>query len=218
MKATIADEPEGLGPTSHTSNTPATDGTGPGFDEEHLLEKYRPAINDWAYRYSGGNCYLRQDLQQEGALGLVQAARRFDPSMGTKFPTLARRQIRGRMLWYLREESAHHKCLSMADACYHADDHDFQNLPQEDCLPLTATDVLAETDKFLFAVDVRLCCAVLGQYLALLTKRQQQIFAMRYVDGIQPSEIARQLGVSAARITQVLSEAVARINVSFFQT
>ena len=217
MKANIADEPAGFGPSSHTSSTLSAAGTVPRLDEEHLLKKYRPAINDWAYRYSRGDCQLRQDLQQEGALGLVHAARRFDPSNGTKFATLARRQIRGRMLWYLRKESPHHKCLSMAEACYRAEDHDDDNPAQEDCLPLAAAEVLAETETFLFAVDVSLCCAVLDQCLGLLTERQQEIFTMRYVDGMQPSEIAHQLGVSPARVTQVLSEAVAKINDSFFQ-
>jgi DNA-directed RNA polymerase specialized sigma24 family protein len=33
------------------------------------------------------------------------------------------------------------------------------------------------------------------QCLALLTTRQQEIFTMRYVDGLQPSDVACTLGI-----------------------
>lgn len=58
---------------------------------------------------------------------------------------------------------------------------------------------------------------VLGQCMGLLTERQRQIFSMRYVDGMQTSEIAHELCVSPARVTQVLSESVVKINNAFFQ-
>ena len=218
MKANSADEPAGFGPSPLPQNTSGKDSTFVGLDEDHLLKKFSPALRDWAWRYSGGNGELRNDLFQEGALGLFQAARRFDPSRGVKFSTLARRHMRGRMLNYLRSESGHWRCTPMAEACYQAEDQDAENPAQEDCMPVGATDALDETDRFLFEVDVRLLRGVMQECLDLLTGRQQEIFTMRYVEGLQPSGVARALGISAARVTQVLTESTAKIHAVFVKS
>ena len=215
MKANSADEPASFGPSTPFQDTSGNDSTFVGLDEDHLLRKYSHALRDWAWRYCVGNGELRNDLFQEGALGLFQAARRFDPAQGVKFSTLARRHMRGRMLNYLRSESCHRRCLGMAQAGHQAEDHDAENPPQEDCLPIGATEALDQTERFLFEVDVNLLRGVMQQCLALLTWRQQEIFTMRYVDGLQPSDVARALGISPARVTQVLTESTAKIHAVF---
>ncbi len=218
MKATSADEPAGFGPSILPQNTSGSDSASVGLDENHLLQRYSRALKDWAWRYCGGNGELRNDLFQEGALGLFQAARRFDPNQGVRFSTLARRHMRGRMLNYLRSESGHRKCTPMAQACHQAEDQDAENPAHEDCLPIGATEALELTDRFLVEVDVRLLRGVMQQCLALLTTRQQEIFTMRYVDGLQPSDVARALGISPARVTQVLTESAAKMQAVFVQS
>lgn len=206
---------------SNPSETPATavpsvSAVG-NLNEEQLLIDFKPALSDWANRYSDEDPHLRKDLFQEGALGLILAARRFKPAMGVKFATFARRYMTGRMFNYLRQESPHYKCLALAEACYvpAPEDSNDDNLPAEDCLPITASAALEKTDMFLFEVDVRLLRFVMDNFMELLTEKQQKIFKMRYVEGLQPSEIAHSLGVSPARITQVLTEAIAKIHSSF---
>ena len=167
MKVNSADEPASFGPSTPFQDTSGNDSTFVGLDEDHLLRKYSHALRDWAWRYCVGNGELRNDLFQEGALGLFQAARRFDPAQGVKFSTLARRHMRGRMLNYLRSESCHRRCLGMAQACHQAEDHDAENPPQEDCLPIGATEALDQTERFLFEVDVNLLRGVMQQCLAL---------------------------------------------------
>jgi RNA polymerase sigma factor (sigma-70 family) len=218
MKVNSADEPASFGPSTPFQDTSGNDSTFVGLDEDHLLRKYSHALRDWAWRYCVGNGELRNDLFQEGALGLFQAARRFDPAQGVKFSTLARRHMRGRMLNYLRRESCHRRCLAMAQACHQAEDHDAENPPQEDCLPIGATEALDQTERFLFEVDVNLLRGVMQQCLALLTWRQQEIFTMRYVDGLQPSDVARALGISPARVTQVLTESTAKMHAVFVKS
>src|SRR5713101_5478011 len=86
--------------------------------EDELLGEYTPELRNMAYGLSRGAAHLRDDLFQEGAIGLVNAARRFDPAKGAQFPTLARRHMRGRMLNYLRKECRQSRCVSLQDACY----------------------------------------------------------------------------------------------------
>ena len=124
MKATLADEPAGFGPSTPPQNTSGKDSIFVGLDEDHLLQKCSPAFRDWAWRYCGGNGELRNDLFQEGALRLFQAARRFDPSQGAKFSTLARRHMCGRMLNHLQSERGHWRCTPVAQACHVAENYD----------------------------------------------------------------------------------------------
>jgi DNA-directed RNA polymerase specialized sigma24 family protein len=108
--------------------------------------------------------------------------------------------MRGRMLNYLRSESYQRKCAPMARSCHAAEDCDADNPRQEDCLPIGTTEALERTDRFLFEVDVRLLRGVIQECLAVLTERQRGFF-LHYVDRLQPSEVARAVGVSAARVT-----------------
>src|SRR5438552_14272602 len=45
------------------------------------------------------------DLVQDGVLGLIDAARRFDESRGIKFETFAERRVRGAMIDALRRDA-----------------------------------------------------------------------------------------------------------------
>src|SRR5258706_2205886 len=118
--------------------------------EEALLTEYTPELTHLAYRFSRGDTHLNDDLFQEGAIGLVNAARRFDSSRGVKFSTLARRHIRGRMFNFLRKEHRHSKCIALEDACYSFGERDEQNPRQEDCRPITAADAPYGTARVRF--------------------------------------------------------------------
>src|SRR6266581_1257082 len=139
--------------------------------EEELLAKYTPELRHLAHRFSRGDAYLKDDLFQEGAIGLVNAARRFDPSRGFKFSTLARRHMRGRMLNYIRKENQQSRCLSMHEACYCAGETDERNQPQEDCLPITANRAITEIWQFLFDVDLLMLQEPLRAMADILTPR-----------------------------------------------
>jgi RNA polymerase sigma factor for flagellar operon FliA len=175
------------------------------------LAQYRPELRHLAHRFSRGDAYLNDDLFQEGAIGLVNAARRFDSSRGVKFATLARRHIRGRMLNYLRREHRHSRCIALEDACDSFREYDEQNPRQEDSLPITTGDVLTAIAQAHFKVDLLLLQEPFSAMAEILTERQYQIFSKRYSDGLTPSEIAQELSISPARVSQALSEAVAKL-------
>ena len=211
MKMTSHDEPAGASSTPNPQPTLSARAATVPPTEEELLRQYTPELKVRARRLSHGNAYLRDDLFQEGAIGLVHAARRFDRARGVKFSTLARRHIKGRMLNYLRSESGHRRCAAIQECCYMADDHDENNQPQEDCLPITATEAIDQTALLLFHVDLRLLQQQLQATTERLTPRQRQIFAMRYSDGLLPSEIAEALTISPARVSQALGETIAKL-------
>jgi len=74
----------------------------PPDDTEALVLRYRPLARHLAQRYvrSGEQ---REDLEQVAYLGLVKAARRFDPRRGTAFTTFAMPTVLGELRRYCRD-------------------------------------------------------------------------------------------------------------------
>jgi RNA polymerase sigma-B factor len=78
---------------------------GPGLssrDRDELVIQFMPLAHKLARRYlASGEPY--EDLVQIASLGLVNAARRFDPDRGTAFTTFAVPTITGELNRYLRD-------------------------------------------------------------------------------------------------------------------
>jgi RNA polymerase sigma-32 factor len=64
-----------------------------------LVLAYRPLVVSLARLFRGGGIVF-EDLVQEGTLGLIVAAQRFDPRRGVRFATYARFWIRAYLLQY----------------------------------------------------------------------------------------------------------------------
>jgi RNA polymerase sigma factor (sigma-70 family) len=77
-----------------------------GGDQEacrQLIDSFLPAIRGLARRFSAGGGVEQQELTQEGIAGLLFAARRYDPRMGTPFWAYASFWVRKAMQDLLAE-------------------------------------------------------------------------------------------------------------------
>jgi RNA polymerase sigma factor (sigma-70 family) len=71
------------------------------MNEDSIVEKYYPLVASIAQKYP----YLpREDLIQEGMIGLIMAWRRFDPEQGTEFATYAYYYIKKQILSAIEKE------------------------------------------------------------------------------------------------------------------
>jgi len=120
--------------------------------------------------------------------------------------------MRGRMLNFLRSERRHAHCIPMQDVSWRQDTDEHQ---QDDCLPVTPGDIQYLLADFLFQVELRFLREKLQLFQRNFTPKQRQILNLRYRDCLRPSEIAADLGVSPARISQVLSEAIVKFQKAF---
>ncbi len=70
---------------------------------DDLLRDYAPLVTSCAKPYVHRHPEWREDIEQEGMLGLVLAARRFDPSRGLKFSTFAHWYVVGLIKHFVRD-------------------------------------------------------------------------------------------------------------------
>jgi RNA polymerase sigma factor FliA len=192
----------------------------------------------------------RDELARAGALGLVEAARRFDESRGVPFDRFAAQRIRGAILdavraadWAPRSvrtlarklESVEQRLATelgrvpssqeMADALgmtaeelsrlqdrlfrsvVLALEHEVNEDSEED---LTLVDVLSDrsTKEPLEELESRELHAYLRDAVELLPERQRLVIVGYFLEGRTSQELARFLGVTESRVSQLRSEAL----------
>lgn len=181
---------------------------------DDLVREFSPRMKWLSNVYSFGNYHLSQDLYQEGAIGLLRAGDRFKPDRGAKFSTFAEKYIRGGMQNFLRSEFKHRNTLSMSDGSWRLACEDEDEL-EDDAIPKTPIECQQDISKFMLDVELDLVEEPIAFIEKGFTDKQQRIFRLRYREGLTPSEVARIIKVSPARVSQVLSEAVARLKHNF---
>jgi RNA polymerase sigma factor (sigma-70 family) len=131
------------------------------------------------------------DLVQAGALGMLEAAERFDPQYGVSFKAYARKRVLGAMYDELRrlEPRAAAPAVSF-DAPSERGEHPLAEVVPD---PRTSEPPVGRTESF----------APNGRRL---TDRHRFVLG-RAAAGYRQGEIAAMLGVSASRVRQLLAEA-----------
>jgi RNA polymerase sigma factor for flagellar operon FliA len=192
----------------------------------------------------------REELARAGALGLVEAARRYDDSRGVPFERFAAQRIRGAILdavraadWAPRsvrtlarkmeaaeqrlaaelgrvpsvDEMAQALGMSRSELARLQDrmfrsvvlalEHEVAEAGEED---LTLVDVLCDRNAVepLEELETRELHAYLRDAVALLPERQRLVVVGYFLEGKTSQELARFLGVTESRVSQLRSEAL----------
>jgi RNA polymerase sigma factor FliA len=192
----------------------------------------------------------RDELARAGALGLVEAARRFDASRGVPFDRFAAQRIRGAILdavraadWAPRSvrtlarklESVEQRLATelgrvpsprematalgmtseelsrLQDRLFRsvvlALEHEVNEDSEED---LTLVDVLSDRSTLepLAELESRELYAYLRDAVSLLPERQRFVIVGYFLEGRSSQELARFLGVTESRVSQLRSEAL----------
>ncbi len=204
-----------------------------------LLARHGALVDRCARRLAArtGHAVQADDLWSAGAMGLLEAARRFEEAQGVKFETFAEHRIRGAMLDEMRRmDHLPRRLRADADRV----DRERSRLAQElrrdataedlaaslglaledvsEVLPLLepAVPVLEEhaasdaptAEAVLAAGDLRR--SVAGA-VAALPERLQILLALYYDEGLTYREIAKAMGVSEPRVCQLHSDAMKRL-------
>ncbi|UXY17107.1 RNA polymerase sigma factor FliA [Chitiniphilus purpureus] len=191
-----------------------------------------------------------EDLIQVGLMGLMEAARNFDPTAGVQFETFATQRIRGAMLDELRHidwvpRQARRAMREIEQAIRHLEQslgraptdgevaarmqlpleqyqqlladgrghqlvyyEDFEQADENDQLDHYSADHEANPFEQLSQAGFR---QTLIDGIAALPEREQLVMSLYYEEELNLKEIGAVLGVSESRVSQLHSQAVARL-------
>jgi RNA polymerase sigma factor FliA len=211
-------------------------------DDAALITKYATLIDRIARRMAArvGIPSAFDDLWSAGALGLIDASKRFDESQNVRFESFAEHRIRGSMLDELRKmDHLPRRLRAQTDKVQkakvklgHALGHepssedlaaavgvDLAELGEIEMLSLPhmplASNLSTPSDEEL--IDEKISRQQLLQNLtaaiASLSERLQTLMSLHYVEGLTYREIAQVLSVSEPRVCQLHSEAIKKIRI-----
>lgn len=148
-------------------------------------------IHRYFRRLPGATPDTEDDLLQEARIGLIEAARTFDPDRGTRFATHAVWRIRGRVQNAVRKWKTTPVPHSPAD-------------PVFDSL----TDDYPSALEMLIAAEED---AILTDALDCLPAREAHVLRERWLHGRTLDEVSADLGVCKERVRQIQRQAEERL-------
>lgn len=207
--------------------------------ERELIQRHAPLLDRIARRLAGrtGHAVVPEDLWSAGALGLIDAVRRFDPARDVRFETFAEHRIRGAMIDEMRRmDHLPRRLRSAVDGVERARaalGHALGREPSADEIAdklgsqiedvaellhllqapvpvaeeLSATEEVPADEALAHGEDRR----ALAGAIAALPERLQTLLALSYDEGLTYREIAKILGVSEPRVCQLHGDAVRRL-------
>ncbi|AKU93006.1 sigma-70 family RNA polymerase sigma factor [Vulgatibacter incomptus] len=211
-----------------------------GGDARALITRYGASIDRHARRLAArtGDATLFDDLWSAGAVGLLDAARRFDAGRDIRFESYAEHRIRGAMIDELRRhDHLPRRLRDDLDRVHAARTRLEATLGREPTLDELAAalgieaDALAEMEALTLPplplmedaplraeevpADERIVAAERSERLAAaiarLPERLQLVMSLLYAESLTNKEVAGILEVSEARVSQLHSDAIKRL-------
>ncbi|HEY0707171.1 MAG TPA: FliA/WhiG family RNA polymerase sigma factor [Polyangia bacterium] len=208
--------------------------------EAEMLQKYGPIVDRvarWLVVRTGMHSAY-DDLWSAGALGLIEASKRFDTERGATFEGFVEHRVRGAMLDELRRlDHLPRRLRSRTDDLKRARHKLGSELGREATLEEVATEMqtdleeVAEMEALLEpavplesvmpilaatqAIDDEAArseaLATLAAAIEKVPERLRTVLGLVYIEGLTYSEIGGLLQVSEPRVCQLHSEALARL-------
>lgn len=97
-----------------------------------VVEQYAGLVNQHANRLARDDYHLREDLKQEGYIGLLKAYDRYDIDAGNKFMTYAVQYVRGYMLRQHDKRGVIHTPVNIIRAAWRIERADMWELENEE--------------------------------------------------------------------------------------
>jgi RNA polymerase sigma factor for flagellar operon FliA len=207
--------------------------------ERELVERHGALLDRCARRLAGrtGGAVSPDDLWSAGAMGLIDAARRYDAARDVKFETFAEHRIRGAMIDEMRRmDHLPRRLRAEADQLERERARLAQTLGREpgaDDLAAALGRPAEEVAEVLLLLQPALqveeelavslvpaadeaiargqLAAGLAGAIGALPERLQTLLALYYDEGLTYREIAKVLAVSEPRVCQLHSDAMKRL-------
>jgi RNA polymerase sigma factor FliA len=209
-------------------------------EETELIQRYAPLIERLARRMAAksGIPSLQDDLWSAGALGVVDAARRFEPGRGVKFETFAEHRVRGAMLDEMRRLDHLPRRLRERSEAVAKARRELATALGRPASDLEVADAMQMTEAELIDVegaaappsqldpeqelrsdappveeqlDLARQTKLLAEHVEKLPERLRTILGLHYQEGCTYREIAQLLNISEPRVCQLHAQALEKL-------
>ena len=139
------------------------------------------------------------DLISEGNIGLIRAAKKFDPDRGTKFITCARPWITQAIQQYVQNNNIDKEFTNV-------DDYVFDNEQNSEMINADFEDEVHNIQSRSNAIDELLSCLTKREYRVL-----QAYFGLNNVQEKTLDEIGEEMGLTQERVRQIKDESIEKL-------
>lgn len=166
-----------------------------------FIRRYTPFVRSIAASYRFVPTVSQDDLIQEGFLGLIEAADRFDPNAGTPFEAYAKFRVRKYMLEFLQRYA---NVVAIPDQNREATDSCITEsldtpLYEEDGDIITFSDIVTDGVTPESQCIRQEIVQALHHHLSLLNRQEQIVICALY--GLENDKIYSLLGLNGKRLT-----------------
>jgi RNA polymerase sigma factor FliA len=207
--------------------------------ERELLRRHGPMLDRMARRLSArtGHAVQPEDLWAAGAMGLIDASRRFDATRDVKFETFAEHRVRGAMVDEMRRmDHLPRRLRDDADKVERAHGKLAQQLRREPSVEEVAEAVGGQLEEVMEVMQLLQPAVPVAEEIATsedlpadelyergqrqrllagaiagLPERLRILLALYYDEALTYREIAKILGVSEPRVCQLHGDAMKRL-------
>lgn len=162
-----------------------------------LIESYQPLVFKAVMSFKHAQNVM--DIVQEGTVGLIEAVENYDHARGVAFSLYALHRIRGRMLNYLRKESA--RDLTYIDRPMYNDESEGT---LRECLVDPAPAVADQAEEKYLVGELK-------NALRKLPPKEQMVLDGVYLKEQEPKEVAADLSVSPSHIYRLQKQGIRRV-------
>ena len=170
-----------------------------GSEEAHhrLISSYQPLVFKVAMGFSLPEVQIRE-LIQEGTVGLLEAAERYDYQKGVAFSLFAVHRIKGRMLDYLEREYGK-KTLSLD-----SETNEGSGISWAECLISTELSPDENVEREFLSCKIK-------EAMERLSVNEQKVLSGIYLLDKSASDLAAYIHVTPSHIYRLQKKAVKRV-------
>ncbi len=156
----------------------------------------------------------REDFHQIAMLTVLEAMSKYDPNhqSGASLTTFVKSSVCKR-LWAVRGKEL--KYLSFPHDEQLMDDENYKQNPLVAGLNAEACTHETVEDEVIRQLEVEQFCEHLPQFLAKLTEQQRRVLEMKFFEERSGVEIAKYLGISKGRVSQILKTALEKVKKAY---
>jgi RNA polymerase sigma factor (sigma-70 family) len=182
----------------------------PVESEASIVKRHERMIRYIAIPFVGRGGASLDDLTQEGAIALLDAARKWDGTLGVTLSTYAWKFVLGAMVRFTSKELGEPSRIGLRDGAARRTEATDGSV-DEGSIDSYVENLEAEGRSPEESVETSECVAIAARELSFLDERQRRVLRMRFGDELDVRSIAEKLGTSKSEVDRIYHGAIDKL-------